>query len=366
VTTIDPGHAAHRRVRAAVLGAGSHSFRNVRPALAYAPVDVVAICDLDRGRAAAYAEGFGGCRTYTDHREMLERERLDCVLIVTGYDGTGSLLHPALAADVLRAGVSAWVEKPAVASLDDVELIRQARASGAASTFAVGLKKAFATANTAARSMIDAGTIGDVRSVTLRYAQWVPDVVAGAVERRFFLDHICHPLSVLRLLAGPIATMTYERAPNGDGIALFAMTSGAVASLHLPGNLAMHSIKERTEVSGTAGTVWIENNIRVSHARRPELGDLPPYGRTPRFADEHGMVAVWEPEFSLGQLYNKAIFLLGYVGELLHFTDAVASGRDVSIGGLDWAEEGIRVFDAFLAGPSRVATLAGPTAASTS
>jgi hypothetical protein len=151
--------------------------------------------------------------------------------------------------------------------------------------------------------------------------------------------------------------MTFERASNGDGIALFRMASGAVASLHLPSGLAMQSIKERTELSGSAGTVWIDNNIRVTHARRPELAELPPYGRTPDFTGEWGAVTVWEPEFSLGQLYNKATFLLGYVGELLHFTDAVAGRRDVTIAGLDWAEEGIRVFDAFLQGASRVADI---------
>jgi predicted dehydrogenase len=356
--TLDPGYTAERRLRAAVIGAGSHSYRNVRPALAYAPVDVVAVCDLDAGRATAYAASFGACRTYDDHRAMLEREQLDCVFVVTGYDGDGRLLHPPLAADVLRAGVSVWVEKPAVASLEDVELLCAAQRSGGATTLRVGMKKAFAAANTKARELLDAGAIGEVCSLTLRYAQWIPDVGAGLAARNYFLDHICHPLSVLRLLAGPIASMTFGRAPNGDGIALFTMTSGAVTSLHLPSGLAMQSIKERTELSGTAGTVWVDNNVRVTFARRPEPGELPPYGRTPDFAGTGSEVTVWEPEFSLGQLYNKATFLLGYVGELLHFTAAVAARRDVTIGGLDWAEEGIRVFDAFLQGPGPVVDIA--------
>jgi predicted dehydrogenase len=280
------------------------------------------------------------------------------VFIVTGFDEHGRLLHPGLAADVMRAGVSAWVEKPAVSSLADVDLLRDAKEDGSATTFGVGLKKAFAPANAKARAMCDAGDIGEVASITLRYAQWVPDVGCTLEQRNYFLDHLCHPLAVLRLLAGPIAAMTFERAGNGDGIALFQMASGAVASLHLPSGLAMQSVKERTEVSGTRGTVWIDNNIRVTRARRPELAELPPYGRTPDFTGDVGAVTVWEPEFSLGQLYNKATFLLGYVGELLHFTDAVAHRRDVTIAGLDWAEEGMRVFEAFLGGRSRLVDLA--------
>jgi hypothetical protein len=66
---------------------------------------------------------------------------------------------------------------------------------------------------------------------------------------------------------------------------------------------------------------------------------------------------VWEPEWSLGQLYNKAIFLLGYYNELAHFFEAVAARRPVAIGGLDYAEEGIRLFDAFKRPPGELVLL---------
>ena len=42
----------------------------------------------------------------------------------------------------------------------------------------------------------------------------------------------------------------------------------------------------------------------------------------------------WEPEFSLGQLYNKNLFLLGYVPEILHFCESVLSDRPISKGTL--------------------------------
>ncbi|MFO7918914.1 MAG: hypothetical protein R6V13_12645, partial [Anaerolineae bacterium] len=30
---------------------------------------------------------------------------------------------------------------------------------------------------------------------------------------------------------------------------------------------------------------------------------------------------IWEPEFSLGRLYNKQLFLQGYVGSVTHFAE---------------------------------------------
>ncbi|HYH11106.1 MAG TPA: Gfo/Idh/MocA family oxidoreductase, partial [Thermomicrobiales bacterium] len=80
----DPGYVRYnfeydRKVRVAFIGAGGHSFRNVYPTFQYAPVDLVAVCDLDGERAAAFARQFGATASYTDHREMLAREQPDAV-----------------------------------------------------------------------------------------------------------------------------------------------------------------------------------------------------------------------------------------------------------------------------------------------
>lgn len=339
-----------RRLRAGFIGCGGHSFRNVYPVLRYLPVDLVAVCDLDADRAHAYAETFGADRTYTDHQAMLG-EDLDCVFVVTGVSS-----YTNLAVDCLSAGVATWVEKPPVASLDDVARIRAVQG---ATQYAVGLKKAFAPANQKLLELSRRDDFGALRSLALRYAQLIPtvdDLLAKGPAHEYFLDHLCHPLAALRLLGGEAATLYYERSGNGSGVAVFTMRSGAVASLHLPWGMSMRAIQERTEINGDRASAWAENNTRVTFAPNPPLRELH-YGRDERHtADLHG-VTVWEPEFSLGQLYNTGAFLLGYYGELAHFCDAVLSGKPVEIGGLDWAEEGIRIFDAFAQGPGTVIAL---------
>ena len=118
----------------------------------------------------------------------------------------------------------------------------------------------------------------------------------------------------------------------------------------------MRGIQERTEVNGDYASAWAENNTRVTFAPNPRFSELH-YGRDPdHTTDVHG-VTVWEPEFSLGQLYNTGAFLLGYYDELAHFCACVLAGKPVEIGGIDWAEEGIRIFDAFAEGPGRVTVL---------
>jgi predicted dehydrogenase len=349
--TVTYGFEHDRRLRAGFIGCGGHSFRNVYPVLRYLPVDLVAVCDLDADRAATYASTFGAGRSYTDRAAMLAECELDCVFVVTGVSS-----YTDIAVDALSAGVATWVEKPPVSSLADIARLR---AVADDVQYAVGLKKAFAPVNQKLRELSTADAFGAVRSLALRYAQVIPtvdDLLARGPMFEYFLDHLCHPLAALRLLGGEAATLYYERAENGSGVAVFTMRSGAVASLHLPWGMSMRAIQERTEVNGDRASAWAENNTRVTYAPNPPMRELH-YGRDERHTtDVHG-VTVWEPEFSLGQLYNTGAFLLGYYGELSHFCESVLAGTPIAIGNLDWAEEGIRIFDAFAEGPGQVIPL---------
>src|SRR5579885_1151624 len=84
-------HEYERRLRVCFVGAGGHSFRNVYPAFRYAPVDLVAVCDLDEARARAYARQFGAERAYGDVEAMLAAERPEAVFVVTSYEPDGSI-----------------------------------------------------------------------------------------------------------------------------------------------------------------------------------------------------------------------------------------------------------------------------------
>ena len=46
-------------------------------------VEVVAACDIDEAKLKRYAEHCGIQHTYTDYNEMMEKEDLDCVSVIT-------------------------------------------------------------------------------------------------------------------------------------------------------------------------------------------------------------------------------------------------------------------------------------------
>lgn len=348
-----------RRVRVAFIGCGSHAFRNLYPCLQFAPVELVAVCDLKREKAEAYARAFGAPKVFTDYRRMLAEEAPEAVLLCLGYDPQGRPLYPAVAADCLAAGCHVWMEKPAAATCAELEVL-QAAAARAGRNAMVGLKKMFVPANEKAHALLCDPAFGRPQLVLARYPVYVPtvDEFHGYLDRRAnnatrdFLDHLCHPMSLLLLLLGMPDTLHYRRSPMGAGVATFGYASGAVASLALSHGASNNGGMEHTViVSDTGRHISVENNTRVTLHRQAPLG----YGDEPNYyagGPDDGS-RVWEPEFSLGQLYNKGLFLLGYYNELNEFARSILDGRAPRKGTLEHAWQVTRVFEAFGEGPGR-------------
>ena len=136
-----------------------------------------------------------------------------------------------------------------------------------------------------------------------------------------FLDHIYHPAAVLLHLMGPVARFDLrmgaaDRRQRGNACGSPPARS---APCTWPPARRRRSPLERVEVIGEGANVVVENGVRLTYYRR---GAAPPYGRSASYVcDDEVAPLRWEPEFSLGQLYNKNLFYLGYVPEILHFCE---------------------------------------------
>jgi len=351
-------------VRAGFIGCGSHSFRNIYPTFQFAPVRLVATCDLSLEKAEAFAEKFGAIRAYQDYREMLRNDAIEAVFIVTGYDKKGKPLYPRMAVDSLEAGKHVWMEKPPADSCREIERI-QAAAARAKKNVMVGLKKMFFPANEKARELAYKKEFGKISLVLLQYPQHIPSVQEFRRCRRQgrltdgvrgFLDHLCHPASLLIYLLGMPSSLYYQRSASGAGNALFSFKSRATASLAMTAGSARNGGMESTTIVSDSGRhVVVDNNVRVSYHRDAfgGYGDVPSaYGGEPERT-----TAYWEPEFSLGQLYNKGLFLLGYYNEVNEFARSILEKRLPAKGTLTHAWQVTRLFEAFAQGPNKLISL---------
>ncbi|HEY3398807.1 MAG TPA: Gfo/Idh/MocA family oxidoreductase [Armatimonadota bacterium] len=336
------------RLRVGYLGCGDHSFRNVLPCFRYAPVELVATCDRQEERAAAFARQFGAQRYFTDYEQMLQQCDLDAVFIVIGAGEQGYPYAP-LAMQALEAGCQVFTEKPPANSVAEVEQVRAAE-QRTGKFWMVGCKKAFFPAVARAREISQRPEFGRLNSVYARYPQSLPLTRADRQDpqkMRGFLDHLVHPASLLYSVGGEMTSVRFSLDPAGGSTSVIRFAGGALGTLHLVAGISGTSPLERLEIVGEGENVVVDNGTRLTYYRRGGRGEGG-YGRAGDFlGPDESAPLLWEPEFSLGQLYNSGLFLLGYAPEVLYFCRCVQEGRRPDLANSDWALALMRLYEAY-------------------
>jgi predicted dehydrogenase len=312
-------------------------------------VELVGICDLDVERATNCARLFGAPKTFVDHHAMLAREKPELVFIVTNYNAQHLPIFPTLAIDCLRAGAHVWIEKPPAGTSEEVrEMIRVSAETGR--HVAVGFKKMFLPANLKAQALSSRPEFGRISCLTARYPQSLPAFEERSDNHQMvgFLDHFVHPHSVLLLLGGPLESLFVTRSFSGAATVALQFKSGAIGNLTYSHGQSFSSFLERTEVIGEGENVVVDNNLRVTLYRSGQRRQG--YGRSGDYfdlSDEESAPLQWEPEFSLGELHNKGIFLLGYAPEVISYTTRLLEGKGPERGTLDDALQILLIYEAY-------------------
>jgi UDP-N-acetylglucosamine 3-dehydrogenase len=191
--------------RIAVIGTGGWGKNHVRVLSELG--NLVAVCDLDATRAAAYAEKYR-VNGYSSVDELLEKERPDGVTICTPAS-----THFAVASKVLKAGVHTFVEKPMTNTVKEAQdLIKEAETAGKILT--VGFIERFNPAITELKKMITKGTLG--RPILFEYHrenQRGENIVDVGVVK----DAAVHDIDTARWLFGEEPKTVYARVGSVMG-----------------------------------------------------------------------------------------------------------------------------------------------------
>jgi predicted dehydrogenase len=314
-----------KRLRVGIVGCGEHAARNILPALQYAPVDLVAACDLNRERAETVGRSFGAQRAYVDFVEMIQRESLDAVYMVVSpprlaSGGEGASPYPRLAAMAMEAGAHVWIEKPPADTLAQAEsMVEVSRRTG--KFLGVGYKRMFLPTVIKAREIMAAPAFGAVSALDYTYRLSLRP--HGAPVN----SDLSHPMGLVLGLMGPAESIFFERHPRtGAAAVVIKFSSGALGQVFFPGRPSRSGPSERAVVVGDGAHLVIDNVMRLTSFRKVSAPGV--YGREPSFiGGDDDAPLFWEPEFTLGQMYNKNIFLIGYVGEVSHFAQSVLDGH---------------------------------------
>jgi predicted dehydrogenase len=337
------------KIKAGFIGCGGHSYRNVYPTFDYAPVNLVAVCDLNLERAEIYRKRFGAEKAYTDYKEMISNENLDAVFVVLNFNKDGRPIYPKILPDIINAGIPVWVEKPISYTAKEAEKLMELQEKNNVQIL-VSNKRYFYPTFNGAKKIVDSEKFGEAVSIAGRYPLTLSafnELIGEREGLHWFLD-ICHPISGMHYLMGDVKEMCFiDHQPSGNVQTLLKFKSGAIGSLHLPSSQSETSPNERYEIIGNKENIVIDNAIRLTYYQgKKGSGE---YGKAPSFiGDEpiNGPVH-WEPEFSLGQLHNKNLFTQGMVQSVNHFANAIIEDKKVERATLRDAWHITKIFEAY-------------------
>ncbi|AAK43117.1 Gfo/Idh/MocA family protein [Saccharolobus solfataricus] len=144
------------KIRYGIIGVGGHGKnRHLIPLIKLKnKVEIVAVADVKKERCEEVSSQFN-IKCYLDYMEMVEKESLNAVSIVTP---TG--LHSRIAINVLNKGVNVLVDKPLGSNLEEVkEVVNTARNKGL--KLMVGYWSRFSPALQYGKEIIHNGLLGE-------------------------------------------------------------------------------------------------------------------------------------------------------------------------------------------------------------
>ncbi len=191
------------KLNVGVIGAGGHGkSRHLLPYSKLADVRLAAVADIDPKRREEAARTFK-LKAYDDYAEMLDRESLDAVSVVTP---TG--MHSEVASYVLHRGVHVLVDKPLGASLQEaLGVARAGKQSG--KKLMVGFWSRFSPALAFGREYAERGLLGNAYTaygyiVRRRGIPGIPTFIDKKLSggRGVMLDIGCYALDSALCLLG--------------------------------------------------------------------------------------------------------------------------------------------------------------------
>ncbi len=247
-------------MRVGLIGCGDHGAGRLSAALASLPdIELAACADVSEVAGAAAAARWGYGAAYTDHRRMLERERLDAAVV--------SVPHHLLAAasiDALDAGAALFVEKPAGVDAADAARVRDV-AERAGLSAMVGYCIRYNPARARARELVASGAVGEVvqamacKSAT-ELAHWNARMEFGGGQLRWHgvhvVDQVLWFLGARAVSVHAEANWHPETGADRDAALTIAFEGGETASVAVSARLARPF--DFIEVFGTRGRIRSE------------------------------------------------------------------------------------------------------------
>jgi len=256
----------NKPIRFALLGCGRISYRHAELLYNQIPgAQLVAVCDIAAEKAQKYADKYN-IPCYTDYHEMLKKEDIDVVNILTESGN-----HAKHALDVLEYGKHIVVEKPMALKINDADAMISKAEDKGLKLFVVKQNR-YNYPVRKLRQAIDEGRFGKLVLGTVR-VRWCrqqkyydEDSWRGtwAMDGGVFTNQASHHIDLLEWMMGDIESVSAKSATRlvnieteDTGIAVLRFTNGALGIIEATTAARPKDLEGSISILGEKGTVEI-------------------------------------------------------------------------------------------------------------
>jgi len=152
------GYAANERPNVGIIGLAGQGVRDAR-ALEKGGANISALCDVDYEMVDLRAAEYPKAAKHTDFRRMIEREKLDGVVVATP-DHT----HACISAWAMKRGLHVYCQKPLVQTVQEARVMARVAAETKTIT-QMGTESASAARTMRTVELIQSGALGEITEV---------------------------------------------------------------------------------------------------------------------------------------------------------------------------------------------------------
>ncbi|MGN1141554.1 MAG: Gfo/Idh/MocA family protein [Oliverpabstia sp.] len=147
-----------KELRIGIIGTGMIAQRHMTVWSKIPGTKVVAGCDIDQAKAETWGERYQIPKEnlYTDFREMLKRDDLDCIDVCVHNN-----LHTPVSVAVMKAGYPCYSEKPMAGSYADAKILYDAQ-KAYGQKLAVQISSIYNLQTRLAKQMVEEGKLGKI------------------------------------------------------------------------------------------------------------------------------------------------------------------------------------------------------------
>jgi predicted dehydrogenase len=278
-------------------------------------VNLQALCDLDSSKVAILADKFNIPRVYEDIDDMLSKEDLDVIFILTPNS-----LHLPMSLLALEHGVHLFIEKPAARNQQEVERIIK-KAKQARRTVMIGMQNRFRTDVQALHKFTQANELGKLFFIK---AGWLHAIHQSIKQPWLFQKNVSGGGVVMDLGVQMIDLVWWllDR-PQLKSVKAFAYHINPNFSVE---DFCVVCINFVNAITVSLEVCWdfpiTEDHYYLEMVGEKGIGNLNPLKLQKIM---HGQIMNITPEIRETKIAN---FKLGYQNEVHHFIDYLAGRVD--------------------------------------